>query len=181
MRDIYIKMNKYISSLGYQGPNILLGLILLTFAYQHVKNPYIYDPYIYAAVIAWQLLNHLINITIKNTLKLPRPDSDKNFSHLKPTLENYLTIHRNFGMPSGHAQSVISELVFIALYFKNPYLTIVAIAQTLLTLWQRYESRRHSIPQLIAGCTLGSFIGGSFYYLFSKLFNIKDADMVTAL
>jgi membrane-associated phospholipid phosphatase len=169
-------MNKYISSLGYQGPNSLMILILLTFAYQNVKNPYFY-----AVVIAWQFLNHLINITIKNTLKLPRPDSDKNFSHLKPTLENYLTIHRNFGMPSGHAQSVISELVFIALYFKNPYLTIVALVQTLLTLWQRYESRRHSIPQLIAGSTLGVFIGSYFYYLFLKLFYIAEADMTTSL
>jgi membrane-associated phospholipid phosphatase len=169
-------MNKYLSSLGYLGPNSLLVLIIFTFAYQRVKNPYMY-----VAVIVWQSLSHLINITIKNSIKAPRPDSDKNFPHLKPTLRNYMTIHRNYGMPSGHAQSVISELVFIALYFKNPYLTIVALCQTLLTLWQRYESRRHSIPQLIAGSTLGVFVGGAFYYIFSQLFYIADADMVTSL
>jgi hypothetical protein len=35
------------------------------------------DVYPYAAVLVWQVLNHLLNITIKNWLKAPRPDSIK--------------------------------------------------------------------------------------------------------
>ena len=169
-------MNKYLSMLGYLGPNSLLALILLTFAYQHVSNPLLY-----AVVIAWQIVSHFINVSVKNILRAPRPDSDKdpNFGHLKPTFANFLTIHRHYGMPSGHAQATVSELTFIALYFKQPALTALAAAQTLLTLWQRYETRRHSAKQLLAGSALGLAIGLGFYLLFQKI--IPEKDRITVL
>jgi membrane-associated phospholipid phosphatase len=169
-------MNKYLSTLGYIGPNSLLALILCVFAYQHIKNPYMY-----VAVIAWQFLSHLINISIKNTLRSPRPDSEKDpkFSNLKPTFANFITVHRNYGMPSGHAQAVISEVTFIALYFRNPILTAIAAAQACLTLWQRYTTRRHSVKQLLAGSIVGFLIGSLFYVVFKK--NIPDKDLITSL
>ena len=156
-------MNKYLSTLGYQGPNILLALILLTFASQHLTSPF---PYM--AVLAWQILSHLLNVAIKNSLRAPRPDShkDPNFSQLKPTLANFLTIHRQFGMPSGHAQATVSEFVFISLYFREPVLTAYAFFQTALTLWQRYETRRHSAKQLAVGSAFGLFVGVGFYKFF---------------
>jgi membrane-associated phospholipid phosphatase len=125
----------------------------------------------------------LINTIIKNTLRLPRPDSfyDKDHGHSNEhepgndfnkiknsvTWKNYLTIHRHFGMPSGHAQAVVSEFTFIALYFQKPLLTLAAFAQVLLTIYQRYATRRHSIKQLIAGSAIGIFIGLIFYKLFT--------------
>ena len=69
-------------------------------------------------------------------------------------------------MPSGHAQAVVSEFIFIALYFKKPLLTLVSFAQVALTLYQRYATRRHSIKQLAAGSTIGVMVGVGFYYLF---------------
>ena len=156
-------MNKYLSTLGYQGPNILLALILFTFASQDLTMPF---PYM--AVLAWQILSHLLNLTIKNILRAPRPDSykDPHFADLKPTLDNFLTVHRQFGMPSGHAQATVSELTFIALYFKQPLLTAFAFLQTGLTLWQRYETRRHSVKQLAAGSIIGGGVGFAFYKFF---------------
>ena len=79
---------------------------------------------------------------------------------------NYLTIHRNFGMPSGHAQSVLSELTFLSLYFKNPFITGIASIQTIITLWQRYITQRHSPIQLFAGGVLGIGTGVVFYKIF---------------
>ena len=86
-------------------------------------------------------------------------------------------------MPSGHAQSTISELTFIALYFKKPVLTVVALVQTCLTLWQRYETRRHSPIQLLAGSLLGVVVGWGFYLYFKTVINYEtiDDNMVTAL
>jgi membrane-associated phospholipid phosphatase len=158
-------MNKYLSNLGYQGPNILLVLILLSLASPHRTSPY---PYL--IVIVWQMLSHLINVILKNTIKAPRPDSDKDaqFANLKPTLKNYLTIHRHYGMPSGHAQATLSQLVFIILFFKKPWLTLVASTQTCLTLWQRYTTRRHSLEQLAVGSILGIVIGVIFYKIFNN-------------
>ena len=119
-------------------------------------------------VIAWQILSHLLNVAIKNIIRAPRPDSykDPNFSQLKPTLANFLTIHREFGMPSGHAQATMSQLIFISLYFREPLLTAYAFFQTALTLWQRYQTRRHSIKQLLAGSGIGVAVGLAFYKFF---------------
>ena len=159
-------MNKYLSEIGYQGYYSLLILILLVLAYNQVTNPLIY-----AAVIAWQLFNHLVNITVKNIIKAESPDSQpEEFAKIKKSVsfQNYFTVHRNFGMPSGHAQAVVSSFVFILLYFNKPILTGIAAVQTGLTLWQRYETRRHSIAQLVAGSALGIIIGIAFYTLVLK-------------
>ena len=163
-------MNKYLSFIGYQGPNTLFLFIILALAY--LKD--IASPTLYIAVLLWQFASHLLNVVIKNILKFPRPASydDKDefdkIKNTKITWKNYLTIHRNFGMPSGHAQAVISELTFIALYFQNPVLTTVAALQTALTLYQRYVKRRHSIKQLAAGSVLGFVVGAGFYTAVKK-------------
>ena len=154
-------MNPYLSTIGYQGPNILLSVIIGNLFWHNITQPSIYF-----AVVGWQIVNHLFNVVIKNTLKAPRPDSQpEEFDKLKETitLKNYMIIHRNFGMPSGHAQSVWSELIFIALYFKSPILTTVAAIQTGITLWQRYKAHRHSLKQLAVGSLLGIGIGWGFY------------------
>ena len=154
-------MYKLLSKIGYHGPVILFFLIII----ELFKNNYT-NSYIYIAVIIWQVLNHLLNVTIKNILKHPRPDSIKDeIKNIDTpvTISNYLTIHKSFGMPSGHAQSSVSELTFIAMFFKNPTLTTIASIQTALTLWQRYNANRHSITQLSVGSLIGVAVGGIFY------------------
>lgn len=163
-------MNTYLSNIGYHGPNTLIGLILiaLTTTSQHT------NVYLYIYVIVWQIVSHLINIIIKNTLKHPRPDSYKNeeFHTLSPCIENYFQIHKNFGMPSGHAQSVISETTFIALYFRNPYILLASGIQTAITLYQRYTTQRHSIKQLATGSIIGVIVGFVFYKIVLKYIEI---------
>ncbi len=154
-------MNDYLSHIGYQGPNTLLLLIIIMFLTTTQST----NIYLYIYVFVWQITSHFINIVIKNTLQYPRPDSDETekFKTITPTIDNYVSIHKNFGMPSGHAQAVISELMFITLYFKKPVLTAISALQTGLTLWQRYATRRHSINQLMVGSAIGIVIGLSFY------------------
>jgi membrane-associated phospholipid phosphatase len=154
-------MNQYLSTFGYQGPTILLIVIILGLIYNHITNPYLYG-----AVILWQLMSHLLNVIIKNIIKAPRPDSQPEElakQRKSITYKNYLTIHRNFGMPSGHAQATVSELTFIALYFKEPILSAAAAIMTAITLWQRYTTKRHSLMQLLAGSAMGLAVGLAFY------------------
>jgi len=162
-------MNKWLSAIGYQGPNSLLLLIIIGLIYEGVTNLYFYG-----AVILWQLMSHILNVIIKNILQSERPDSQPDeLAKLKKTInfKNYLIIHRNFGMPSGHAQATVSELVFITLYFKQPILTALASIQTALTLWQRYETKRHSLLQLLMGSILGIGIGLLFYKIVEAYFS----------
>jgi membrane-associated phospholipid phosphatase len=163
-------MNKYLSMLGYHGPTTLLALILIMLAVTHSTRLL----YLSGLVIAWQIISHLLNITIKNILKAPRPDSHKDpqFINLMPTFNNFLTVHRNFGMPSGHAQAVISEFTFIALYFRNPALTAIAAVQVALTLYQRYAKRRHSLVQLFAGSVIGLGMGVALFILAGGLLRL---------
>ena len=155
-----MKPDSLLSHWGYQGPNILLLLILLMLAYQHYTQPYLY-----LAVVGWQIASHLLNVVIKNTLKAPRPDDSPNKTLVQPTFKNYLIVHRQYGMPSGHAQAVCSELIFIALFFQKPWLTTLAFFQTALTLWQRYAYKRHTVKQLAVGGILGLTLGYFFYRL----------------
>ena len=157
----------YLYQIGYFGPITLLILILVTISTTNQSH----NIYLYIYVILWQLLNHFSNIVIKNTLKHPRPDSyeNKDFKLLKPTMYNYFSIHSNFGMPSGHAQQVFSELTFITLYFKNPIITTIAMIQSCITLWQRYSSYRHSKKQLVVGSLIGIISGGLFLYTTIKV------------
>ena len=52
-------MNPYLSTIGYQGPNILLAIIIVNLAWQHNTNPTIY-----LAVVGWQIASHLLNVVI---------------------------------------------------------------------------------------------------------------------
>lgn len=158
-------MNQVLSTIGYQGPNILLVAILIIFLYSNITSPYLYT-----AVIVWQITSHLLNVVIKNTLRLPRPDSEPNeFAKVKKSVnfKNYLIVHREFGMPSGHAQATVSEFTFLALITQylnlTPLITAAALAQTIITLWQRYTTKRHSAMQLLAGSLIGIAVGVAFY------------------
>ena len=154
-------MNYYLSRIGYQGPNTLLLLILIMLATtSQAKNIYLY---IY--VIAWQITSHFFNIVIKNTLKHPRPDSDlnDNFKNLTPTIDNYFSIHKNFGMPSGHAQMTGYAITFLYLVVRNPCLLVVSVFIGALTVFQRYAYRRHTATQLFAGLTVGAITAYILY------------------
>ena len=149
----------YLSTIGYYGPQNLTSLIIATFFYKNMVNPIIY-----IFLIIWKMVNHLINISIKNTLQLPRPDSNKEeFSKLKPTFKNFLSIHKEFGMPSGHAQDVWWQLTFIVIYFKNNFIKTAAVLQAIITLWQRYNDKRHSLCQLFVGSLIGIAVGVMYY------------------
>jgi membrane-associated phospholipid phosphatase len=168
-------MNRYLSAIGYQGPNTLLAVILLGLAIPLGVGGVRAPLYLYAAVIGWQFISHLINIVIKNTLKYPRPDSKpEEFAKLIETVnwKNYLIIHRNFGMPSGHAQSTVSQLTFIGLYFQNPWLSGIAVVQTAITMWQRYSLKRHSGKQLAAGSLIGAIVGFAFYLIITYKYKV---------
>ena len=178
---INIKLTKCIMEcihlIGNTGPINLLILIIGIIS----TTAQAYNMYLYICIILWQLVNQLINIIIKNTLKYPRPNNYKTqgFKSLTPTIYNYFVIHRSFGMPSGHSQTVMSELTFIIFYFKNPFITIISIIQSYITLWQRYSSNEHSINQLAVGGVIGIIIGIAFYKIVpfiishNEILNIK--------
>lgn len=160
-------LKNILSFIGYQGPNTLLIFILCVLYFQGYTTKTKY----FVLILGLQIVSYCINVVIKNTLRLPRPDSNlKELEKIKPTALNYLFVHDNYGMPSGHAQSVVAMFVFIFLFFQQSLLSFLAFLQVVITLWQRYTSNRHSFPQLAAGSGIGLLVGIGFYLLFKKIY-----------
>ena len=115
---------------------------------------------VYILTILWQLFSLLLNIILKFTFKQKRPTQLTNdtptttYNIIRKTIYN-----DKYGMPSGHAQSTLSQLTFIIFYFKNKYITTLALIQTFITLWQRYYTNQHTINQIIIGSLIGIVVG----------------------
>ena len=102
----------------------------------------------------WQIINIVSNTALKEIIKEPRPSNTQNvnaFDAINPG--------NDYGMPSGHAQLVFSQVSFIALTFKNNLLTFVAFIQSILTVIQRYQYRKHTAFQLFVGAIIGTLTG----------------------
>ena len=72
-------------------------------------------------------------------------------------------------MPSGHAQLVTNNLVFLYLLTNNNFVTGISIVITLLTLWQRYIFRMHTFSQLFCGSLLGCMTGYISYIIYKSI------------
>ena len=147
-----------IDDVGFFAPMILFTLTIIML-WGHVKYLNVY--------LIFVLLNTILNKTLKNIIKAPRPG--------KPS-ENvvYKTFEKTngtekYGMPSGHAQSVSFTTLYMYLVTKSKNILIGSSFISALSLIQRYRFKRHSIRQLIAGSVVGCFVAYISYNL-STLF-----------
>jgi membrane-associated phospholipid phosphatase len=119
-------------------------------------------------------MNYWLNGLLKRLIKEPRPKK-----MIKINRQDVMSSH-SYGMPSGHAQIAANNLVFIALTFRNNAITVIATIQALLTIYQRYSFRMHSVTQLLAGtivgCAAGYTLSKVFTYRFTPLFCNGDCN-----
>jgi membrane-associated phospholipid phosphatase len=66
---------------------------------------------------------------------------------------------QEYGMPSGHAQSVFFSLIFIHYALKNDWLTFFYFCIAIITAVQRIIYKNHSLEQVIAGGIVGGCLG----------------------
>ena len=135
-----------IDIIGYYGPVILFAL---TFYYL-IKRP----PYLMMFTIG-SIASTLLNRVLKSTWREPRPRGQITFID-----DNNLTGAEQYGLPSGHAQASFFALAF--LFFSNGPQAVLYVMTLLcvITLYQRWKYRRHTVKQL----ALGSLIGTLFAY-----------------
>jgi membrane-associated phospholipid phosphatase len=135
-----------IDIIGYYGPVILFAL---TFYYL-IKRP----PYLMMFTIG-SIANTLLNRVLKTTWREPRPRGQITFID-----NNNLIGPEQYGLPSGHAQASFFAVAF--LFFSNGPQAVLYVMTLLcvITLYQRWKYRRHTIKQL----ALGSLIGTLFAY-----------------
>lgn len=100
--------------------------------------------------------NHIV---LKNYIDDPRPIDSTPFL----TSEHFRK--KSNGMPSGHAQLTAFTLT-IAYLLSNQYL-YQSIALFLITVYQRYVFKNHTIQQLFVGGVIGIIIGYLTFLLIS--------------
>ena len=131
-----------LDELGFFGPFILIfyAIIMLT-----CRVPYII---IYTL---FMLVSSVLNTFLKHTIRQPRP-SKTGIMHSE--FES-VTGAEQYGMPSGHSQSVAFSTAFIYLVTKSIYSLIGCSFVSCLTFYQRYKYKRHSVSQIIMGAFTG--------------------------
>ena len=106
------------------------------------------------------IFNNILNEILKLLIKQPRP---KNYQKNLETFSfDYKGIHE-YGMPSGHSQSSFFSLVFLTLVLKSPFIFLIEFIICLLTIYQRWKNKKHTIQQLFIGSIIGSFIAYCAY------------------
>jgi membrane-associated phospholipid phosphatase len=143
--------------IGYYGPIILLiATIILMMARTKVLILY----------ITFFIINAYLNRVLKLLIREPRPIGNILFNNSENTKES-----EQYGMPSGHAQSVAFTTMFLYLFTKPPnmYLIMGAFFIGVITLYQRYKYKRHSVSQLLVGTTVGALVAA----LCNKIYTYK--------
>ncbi len=136
----------YIDSIGFYGP-VIIGIIDL-FALWFCKL------YLFSYIICF-IVNTMINGIIKSVVKESRPTEQIYLNKYDVTPD---TIPSKYGMPSGHAQSVAFSITYTYLVIHSPAILIINSFIGVLTIYQRYKYRRHTISQLIIGLITGSIV-----------------------
>ena len=112
----------------------------------------------------------LLNIILKGCFQYPRPCEDINtfnlaLSHGKRFIFKNGIPHDIFGMPSGHAQSVMFSTVFIYFALRKKNILYLYLFLSLLTMCQRVIYNHHTVAQVFAGAIVGALFGYFVYFL----------------
>ncbi len=135
----------YIDNIGFYGPFLIgfIDIISLWFRKMYLIS-----------YISFQILNLFINIILKHIIQEPRP-SGQIYLNEHDTVDSSAS---KYGMPSGHAQSVAFSITYTYLVIHSPVILIINSFIGVLTIYQRYKYRRHTISQLIIGLITGSIV-----------------------
>ena len=159
--DLYLLTN-YI---GLLAPVILF--VLTVFLLRNMYN------YLQFFVIGF-ILNNIFNIILKIAIKEPRPNDEQKKIEIGIVNGAYISFDK-FGMPSGHAQNCGFCLSFITLVLNDLFITTLYASISIISLFQRYFHKMHSILQLATGLFVGILLG-YLTYLFGNQYimgNIK--------
>jgi len=130
--------------IGLFGP-----IILALFSLWQLWNNGIYW---YVYIITF-IVNTVINKSLKIQIREPRPTGSEPMFISEP----YSGIEQ-YGMPSGHAQSVLCSTTYLYLVKHSPLMFLGEMFIVALTVYQRWKYRQHSIKQLYMGAIIGMLV-----------------------
>lgn len=150
-----IKTIDELDQIGFFGPFILIFINI----YNLLSQPYYLIGYLVTL-----LMNSGVNKILKGIIREPRPEDSINITNLE--VHNGADI---YGMPSGHSQSVSFSTVFVYLVQKSTWLLLLNTIILMLTILQRWNYRKHTMVQLVAGSIVGVLVGSISYLTIKKM------------
>jgi membrane-associated phospholipid phosphatase len=107
-----------------------------------------------------------MNMLLKQIFREPRPQNPMTFIDSNDMIGN-----NYYGLPSGHAQSVFFSLTFFYKVIKPAsnsntiFILYIMSCICILTLYQRWKYRRHTIKQLLFGAVVGTFFAWTLVFI----------------
>lgn len=153
IKIIVYYMNK--NKLGIYGPQIML-MASLPFLWTRIT------------LIGFSF-SVILNVILKMIFQGQRPGmSDGKYMMVKKQDLWYWIENDPFGFPSGHAQNsaFIAAMIYNAFGLKP--ITLVFALYTVFIMWQRVDSKKHTISQVIAGAITGVVVAAGVYYTYQR-------------
>ena len=130
-----------LTNLGIFMPSISFIYVLI-YLYKNKRM----NKYVILFIIMF-IFNLILNQLLKSYFKQERPyNSGYNNKYLK---------NDNYGMPSGHAQSVAYSFSLLYLLTQDIKIMIIGIISVLITSTQRIYDNKHTQNQVLAGVIVG--------------------------
>jgi membrane-associated phospholipid phosphatase len=147
-------MFSILDTLGFYGPIIMFLFVVIAIRKQ---TPF------FISYISGFFVNVYLNKLLKVLIREHRPKGSKNFTELDK-YEN----EEQFGMPSGHAQTIFYSIFFYFYLTQNWYILVGSLFLGILTLYQRWKYNNHTINQLLIGSLIGLLFAFFVFYLTKK-------------
>lgn len=141
-----------IDATGLYGPLIMF---FITIYYIWKQTTYLW------VFIVGSICNKYINDVLKELLKQPRPTNQIDFMG---ETENLFKGSQMYGMPSGHMQILCFSIAYLLCIYPTYSIYLVSFVISIITFYQRWKYRRHTIEQLIWGSITGGVLGYYTYY-----------------
>ena len=120
--------------------------------------------------------NLLVNILLKSIIKQPRPNENEALFNIHVAHHKHIGFDR-YGMPSGHAQSVVFSTIFVYLSLYSHkyinYILLLFIVISIITFSQRIVFNEHSVTQVLVGATIGGTLAYIFFIFSTSLITGK--------
>lgn len=168
---MYTFLLEAFKQIGNYGPFLLI-IMTINLLWKHENLLFYY--------IVGIFVNAILNLVLKGIIQQPRPSEDlKQFNlaltHSKRFIFKDGIPYDIFGMPSGHAESVIFSTVFIYLALKKKNILYVYLTLSLIIIAQRVIFNYHTVSQVI----VGAFVGAAFAYFVYMLAREKIKGHIT--
>jgi membrane-associated phospholipid phosphatase len=157
--------SSFINKIIFNGPYIFTIIVIFNL-YKQIKY--------LTGFLFFFIVNGFMNKILKNIIQDPRP---KMFNKINDG--GRYTKTEQYGMPSGHSQSIFFAIMYSWMVTKNVTLCLFGLFMASFILYQRWEDKKHTVAQLAVGCIVGLFIGWSSYKITKKI--ITDYKNINSL